>query len=100
MSNATRQKGLRGEQRAAKVYRDAGWEVRRLDGLGDFIARSPRDVFAHNEVKNQRRLQLPIWLRQAKAETYAGYVPVVVFPDASGELWACLPLERLARMGG
>jgi len=95
MTNATRQKGLRGEQRAAKVYRDAGFTVRRLDGLGDFLALREGRAPHHVESKNQRRLQLPMWLRQAKREAPAGFVPVVVFPDQYGEQWACLPLAQL-----
>ena len=99
MSNRERQKGLRGEQRAAKVYRDAGFTVRRLDGLGDFLALPKRGTPQHVESKNQVRLRLPLWLRQAKSEAPPGYAPVLVFPSEWGELYACLPLADLVRMG-
>lgn len=95
MTNASRRKGLAGEQAVARVYREAGFTVRRLSGLGDLHALRAGCAPQHVESKNQARLQLPIWLRQAKREAPAGYVPVVVFPDGAGELWACLPLDRL-----
>jgi len=95
---SVRQKGLRGEQRAAKTYREAGWMVRRLDGLGDFLALLKGRKPHHVESMNQERLRLPEWLRQAKGEAPAGFVPVVVFPSEWGEQWACLPLADLVRL--
>jgi hypothetical protein len=93
MSQSQRQKGLRGEQRAAKAYREAGWIVRRLDGSGDFLAFKDGERPRHVEVKNQVRLQLPLWLDQVRAEVTPGHVPCVVFPDRYGKLWKCEPVE-------
>lgn len=93
MTNATRQKGLRGEQRAATAFRRAGWTVRRLQGAGDFLAFKEGETPRHVEVKYQRRLQLPLWQDQVLRETPAGFAPTIVFPDRVGRLWQCGPLD-------
>jgi hypothetical protein len=98
MTASERQKGLRGEQRAARAYREAGWEVRRLDGLGDFLAFKQGERPRHVEVKNQKRLQVPLWLDQVRAEVTPGHVPVVVFPDRYGFLWKCEPVASLQEL--
>jgi hypothetical protein len=96
MSLSERQKGLRGEQKAANAYRSNGWEIRRLAGLGDFLAFKDGERPRHVEVKNQVRLQLPLWMDQVRAEVTPGHVPVVVFPDRYGKLWKCEPVESLS----
>jgi len=93
-----RRKGLAGEQKAAKQYREAGWTIRRLDGQGDFLAFKDGERPRHVEVKNQARLQLPLWLDQVRAEVTPGHVPVVVFPDRYGKLWLCQPVESLQEL--
>jgi hypothetical protein len=98
VSQSERQKGLRGEQRAAKQYRAAGWTVRRLDGQGDFLAFKDGERPRHVEVKNQKRLQVPLWLDQVRAEVTPGHVPVVIFPDRYGKLWLCQPVESLSEL--
>jgi Holliday junction resolvase len=96
MTASERQKGLRGEQRVSNAYREAGWDVRRLAGLGDFLAFKKGERPHHVEVKNQKRLQVPLWLDQVRAEVTPGHVPVVVFPDRYGKLWLCQPVESLS----
>src|ERR1043166_8433890 len=96
MALSERQKGLRGEQRAARAYREAGWDVRRLDGLVYFSSFKKGERPHHVEVKNQKRLQVPLWLDQVRVEVTPGHVPVVVFPDRYGKLWLCQPVESLS----
>jgi hypothetical protein len=93
-----RRKGLAGEQKAARAYRESGWTVRRLDGQGDFLAFKDGERPRHVEVKNQRRLQVPLWLDQVRAEVTPGHVPVVIFPDRFGFLWKCEPITSLQEL--
>jgi hypothetical protein len=105
---AQRRKGVVGEREAAEYFRLAGWELRGLEGSGDWLAfrqhlhESP--VFdthtLHVEVKRQERLRLPEWLAQARAEAPTGVAPVVVFRQNRGEWYACLPLGRLLTLIG
>jgi hypothetical protein len=98
VSQSERQKGLRGEQKAANAYRAHGWEIRRLAGSGDFLAFKEGFRPRHVEVKNQKRLQVPLWLDQVRAEVTPGHVPVVVFPDRYGFLWKCEPVTSLQEL--
>ena len=89
------------------MYQEHGFEVRGLEGEGDHLCLKRRDpddsywydvVTLFSECKRQERIQLPAWLRQAKAEAPAGTVPVVAFRQNRGELYACLPLRDLLRL--
>ncbi len=106
-----RRKGVTGERQCADVFEAAGWEVRGLEGSGDWIAwrrglygpAAPdefRSRTIHVEVKRQERLRLPEWLAQAKHEAPEGVPPVVCFRQNRGEWVACLPLADLLELIG
>lgn len=106
-----RRKGVTGERDAAKLFEDAGWTVRGVEGQGDHLC--VRSVIRENEytnetwidtlhveVKRQERLRIPKWLAQAKAEAPPGVPPVLVFRQNRGEWVACLPLADLLELIG
>ena len=95
------------------MFREAGGEVRGLEGEGDHLVRFARTdcdgmgmdcqvstdyVTLFSEVKRQERLQLWQWLAQAQSEAPAGTVPVVSFRRNRGQWYACLPLRDLLRL--
>jgi Holliday junction resolvase len=92
---SSRRKGVTGEREVAAIWQAAGFEVRGLEGLGDHLVICGPGVTIHSEVKRQERLQLPIWLRQARAEAPSGAVPVVAFRQNRGQWYAALPLVDL-----
>lgn len=101
---ASRRKGLVGEREVADLFEARAWEVRGLEGSGDWLAflhwqsRQPRGISSialHVEVKRQERLRLPEWIAQAKAEAPSGVPPVVVFRQNRAEWIAALPLADL-----
>lgn len=101
VAKASRAKGVAFEREVARVYEDAGWTVRGLEGKGDhlaFQAGGGRNWPQHVECKRQERIQLPMWLRQAKGEAPTGTIPVVVFRQNRTEPYACLPLRDLLRL--
>ena len=100
MAASSRRKGVKGEGEVAAIWLAAGFGVRRLEGQGDHIVLLGNGRMIHSEVKRQERLQLPIWLRQAKAEAPGGTVPVVAFRQNRGEWYAALPLADLITLVG
>lgn len=105
MGRASREKGRRGEQEVARIYREAGFDVDRVPNSGGLRVKGDLtglDGF-HLEVKRQEILCLPKWLRQAHEEAGAEEVPVVIFrqskrADGVGEWHACLPLADLIEL--
>lgn len=104
---ASRRKGLVGEREVADLFKDKSWEVRGLEGSGDWLAYlsvAAREAHAHPtialhvEVKRQERLRVPEWIAQAKVETPSGVPPVVVFRQNRTEWIAALPLADLLEM--
>jgi hypothetical protein len=106
MSAATRRKGLKGEREVADRWQDAGWQVRGLEGSGDWLAfrtvtnLRPETVTIHVEVKRQERLKVPEWLKQAALEAPLGVPPVVCFRQNQGEWYAALRLDDLMGLIG
>lgn len=86
MSRKERDKGVRGEQELAQLFRDAGHSViqmqRNQNGTGDLLV----DGWLYLECKRQERAQLGLWKRQAIACAPDGTVPAVGF-RASREPW-------------
>lgn len=103
MSAATRRKGLKGEREVADIWQAAAWELRGLEGSGDWLAMRPPmsltrgAVALHLEVKRQERLKLPEWLKQASVEAPLGVPPVVCFRQNQYriEWYAALKLNDL-----
>lgn len=110
MSAASRRKGVTGERELADIWEEAEWEVRGLEGSGDWLAFKHRPTrlvadeastaVLHVECKRQERLRLPEWLTQAKQEAPEGVPPVVCFRQNRGEWIAALPLTDLLEMIG
>lgn len=98
MTVSERRKGLKGQQEVQRMVRAAGFELRRVSHQGDAHVLVKDGVRFHIETKRQERVQLPMWLRQAKDEAPKGAVPVVVFRQSRGEWYACLPLDDLLRL--
>jgi hypothetical protein len=98
MATSSRRKGVKGEAEVARIFRDAGYDVRGLEGLGDWLCLYGSDHTFHVEVKRQERLKLPEWLRQAQAEKPTGTVPVVAFRQNKGVWYAALPLAALVEL--
>lgn len=103
MPNRERRKGLEGEREVATIWRERGFQVRGLEGLGDHLVASydfgdgrPR-VLIHSETKRQNRLRTE-WVSQAEREAPTGTVPVVSWRPDGGRWWAMIPLDDLARL--
>lgn len=81
MSGKERRKGQRGEAEVARIYREAGYTVRGLEGGGDHnIVREPGSgVRFHSEVKRQEVARPWLWREQARAEAPPGTIPLVHF---------------------
>lgn len=91
---------MKGEQEVARIFRDAGMKVERLQQQQGLV---PDLIVADDlyvDTKRQERLQLPMWLRQARTQAPKGMVPVVAFRQSRGEWYACLPLDDLVRLAG
>lgn len=106
-SAASRRKGLVGERQVADAFESWGFQVRGLEGSGDWLAflsaedRQIPPTYAltlHVEVKRQERVRLPEWIAQAKAEAPSGVPPVVVFRQNRAEWIAALPLADLLEL--
>ena len=98
---ASRRKGNRAEVAVVNYLKARGWDVetsrnsrggtqKGADILGDF----PLAV----EVKNQTRVDLPAWWRQAEEQAGGGFAVVVhkrVGTSEPGEWWATMDFETL-----
>lgn len=102
MSAASRRKGLTGEREVADTFAEYGWELRGLEGSGDWLALRGSDIPAilHLEVKRQERLRLPEWLEQARTEAPQGVPAVVCFRRNRGEWHVALPLSDFLELIG
>jgi hypothetical protein len=102
MAKASRDKGLRGEQEVAAIFRAQGFEVRGLEGVGDHlcIARPHygQALTIHSEVKRQERLQLWQWLAQLETEAPPGTLPLLSFRRNRSPWYACVPLQALVEV--
>jgi hypothetical protein len=98
MAASSRRKGVTGEAEVRRILERAGYDVRGLEGRGDWFCLLGSDVALHIEVKRAERLKLPEWLRQAAAEAPERTVPVVAFRQNRGEWYACLPLAALVEL--
>lgn len=96
MSRSERAKGLAAEAEVARIYRAAGLTVRGLEGAGDHLVLGAGGLVIHSEVKRQERCQLPLWVRQADAETPAAAVPVIAWRGNRMAWRADLPLLAFA----
>jgi hypothetical protein len=86
---ASRRKGLAGEREVAREFELSGWDVRGLEGEGDWLVFRQiawRRRTLHLEVKRAELLKIPQWWRQAEAEAPPGVPPVLVF-RRSNEPW-------------
>jgi Holliday junction resolvase len=81
-----RAKGVRGEREVAKMFEEAGLELRNLEATGDHLVVCGTDLTIHVEVKRQERLRLPLWTAQAETEAPSGAIPLVAY-RTSGEPW-------------
>lgn len=103
---ASRRKGIAGEREVADLFTAKWWELRGLEGSGDWLAFLPgsfrsdnrSSLSLHLEVKRQERLRLPEWIAQAKAEAPSGVSPVVVFRQNRTEWIAALTLADLLEL--
>lgn len=103
---ASRRKGITGEREVADLFTAKWWELRGLEGSGDWLAFLPRtsrldmaeSLSLHLEVKRQERLRLPEWIAQAKAEAPSGVPPVVVFRQNRAEWIAAIALADLLEL--
>jgi len=87
-----RQKGVKGEREVMKLFDETGFAVRGLEGLGDHIATKGKAgglLAFHIEVKRQERVRVREWLKQCRAETPEGMIPLVCFRE-NGETWAAV----------
>jgi hypothetical protein len=111
VSRTSRNKGLRGEQEVAAIFRRHGFEVRGLEGAGDHLCITARrghgaidatpellGLTIHSEVKRQERLQLWQWLGQLEAEAPAGTLPLLSFRRNRSPWYAAVQLERLVEL--
>lgn len=99
MSRSQRDKGARGEREVAAIFRAHGFDCDRTPNSGGLRIKGDLhgDVPAHVEVKRQETLRLPLWWRQAVAES-DGAVPVLAFRQNGSEWLAVVRLETLAAM--
>lgn len=96
MGKASRDKGRRGEQEVARIFREAGFDVDRVPNSGGLRVKG--DITGlegyHVEVKRQETLALPKWLKQAYEESDYN-VPVVIFRRSNEDWHAVIPLGTL-----
>ena len=102
MANAQRRKGLRGEAEVAGLFRDHGFDVRKLEDSGDLLVANyrvarRRTPVLHVEVKWENRLRLA-WLSQAVTEAMPGTNPTVIWRPDRWPWCAMLRAEDLARL--
>lgn len=88
VARAERRKGVVGEREFARVWTDAGFEVRGLESGGDLTI-TGRGVHLHGESKRQERAQVPLWVRQVERDARDG-VPWVLGYRASREPWTAV----------
>jgi len=103
---ASRRKGNRAEVEVVRVLREAGYEAetsRNARGGSQGGADINTDFPAMIEVKNQARLDLATWWKQAQDQ--AGDIPAVVVHKRVGkgdplEWWVTMDMQTLLRLVG
>lgn len=105
MGRASRDKGRRGEQEVARIFREAGFDVDRVPNSGGLRVKGDLTGLEgfHLEVKRQERLCIPEWLSQAHEEAGEGEIPTLIFrqskrPGSVGDWQAVLPLADLLEL--
>lgn len=100
MSRRERAKGQLGEQEVSRAYRERGFTVRGLEGLGDhaIVADPETGVRLHSEVKRQETARPWAWWAQAEAEAPPGSTPVVHFRRSRSPWLAMLRLADLLEL--
>lgn len=100
MSRRERAKGQLGEQEVARAYRERGFTVRGLEGLGDhaIVADPSSGVRIHSEVKRQETARPWAWWAQAEGEAPPGSTPVVHFRRSRSPWLAMLLLADLLEL--
>lgn len=91
-----RNKGLVGEREVAHLFRNAGFEVKNLDGGGDHLV--VIGVPLHLEIKRQETIKIEMWSRQAEAEAAEHCIPIVVYRRSNQPWRASLPLANLLQI--
>jgi len=94
MSRSERAKGVRGEAEVAALLRLRGFEVRGLEGQGDWLALG-HGVVLHVECKRQETCRPWLWAEQAGAEAPLGTIPLVAMRRSRAPWYALLPLGML-----
>lgn len=100
VSRRERAKGQLGEQEVSRAYRERGFTVRGLEGLGDhaIVADPETGVRLHSEVKRQETARPWAWWAQAEAEAPPGSTPVVHFRRSRSPWLAMLRLADLLEL--
>lgn len=94
VSGRERQKGVRGEREAAALYEAAGYELRGLEGSGDWLAFG-YGMTHHVEVKRQENARPWLWQAQALAEAPDGTLATVTFRRSRWPWWTMAPTQAL-----
>ena len=100
MANASRQKGLAGEREVRSIFEAQGFEVRGLEGTGDYLMLGPDSLTLHMECKRQETARPWLWIAQAEADAPRGTVPVVAFRRNYSKWYAMLSADLLAYLLG
>jgi hypothetical protein len=81
VSKSERDKGRKGEAEVARIWREAGAEVRNLEATGDhlIICAGALGPELHSECKRQETARPWAWWEQASSEAPLGTMPVVHF---------------------
>lgn len=94
MSNSERRKGVRGEREVAALLRLHGFEVRGLEGSGDWLAIAG-GLTLHVEAKRQEVARPWLWGEQAIREAPRGTLPLVAMRRSHSPWYGLLPLDPL-----
>lgn len=99
MGRPSRDKGVRGEQQVAAIFRAAGFDCDRVPNSGGLRLKGDLygDVPAHLEVKNAEAWRMAEWLEQARVEAGDRW-PVLAFRRNATPWYAALPLEVLVAL--
>ena len=91
MGASSRQKGLAGEREVAALLTQAGFDVRNLDGRGDFIILTPDGRAIHGEAKRRERIKLREAVKQVEDECN-DKMPWALFMRWNGSPWYVVQL--------
>jgi len=98
MPKHTRAKGIAFEREVAKVFEDAGMEVRGLESGGDHFVVAANGTVYHGESKRHERVEIDRWLRQQERDCPDGMRRFLVFRRSRRPAYAVVPLEQLVEM--